>query len=325
MPLCRAQQKPQYSQYMMNSYLLNPALTGVENYLDLKASYRNQWSGLQGAPTSFYLSAHGPIGKQDRSASLVSLPARGKSTIINNLRLRTENDFKFLKPHQGLGAVVLADKTGPESRLSGSLTYAYHLPVHQNKMKLSLGASAGFTQYKLDLSQLDFGPHADPVVDQYRQDRWLPELGAGAVLYGRRFYVGASAAQLLQDALQLGPQPLESASRFRSHYFLTGGYEYRLSREVSVMPSLLVKYVQPSPVSVDVNLKVSYLRKMWGGLSYRHQNAVAAMGGLSLNSLLNLGYAYEMATSSLQSYNSGSHEIMVGLNLYNTYQSRLPF
>ncbi|MDB5262669.1 MAG: hypothetical protein JWQ14_1950, partial [Adhaeribacter sp.] len=275
----QAQQKPQYNQYMLNGYLVNPALTGIENYTDVKASYRHQWSGLTGAPTSFYVTANGPLNKDDRSSSIISLPARGKSNIINKLRYKEENDFKFLKPHQGLGGIIISDNMGPNKRIGAALSYAYHLPVMNRRMKLSTGITAGFTRYSLNISKLDFGPDADPVVNQYENARLLPEIGLGTTLYGQHFFVGASVAQLFQNTLDLSGMNEGVQQRFSNHYFLSGGFEYRLSREIALMPSVLVKYVQPSPVSIDMNLKISYLRKVWGGVSYRHENAVAALAG----------------------------------------------
>jgi len=320
----QAQQKPQYGQYMLNGYLLNPALTGIENYTDVKASYRNQWAGLDAAPTSFYITAHGPLQKEDRSSSIISLPARGQSNIINKLRYKEANDFKFLKPHHGLGGMVISDKIGPSKRLGAALSYAYHVPVANRTMKLSTGITAGFTRYSLNIAELDFGPNADPVVNQYQNARLLPEISLGTTLYGKNFYVGAAVAQLLQNALDLSRTNEGTQQRFSNHYFLMGGTEFRLGQEIAFMPSVLVKMVQPSPVSVDMNLKVSYLRKAWGGLSYRHQNAVAALAGFNLNAILNVGYAYEVATSTLNNYNSGSHELMIGVILGNSYRIKSP-
>ncbi|MGV3589724.1 MAG: type IX secretion system membrane protein PorP/SprF [Adhaeribacter sp.] len=320
----RAQQKPQYNQYMLNGYLVNPALAGIENYTDLRVSYRDQWSGLAGAPSSVYISVHGPLHKEDRSSSIISLPARGKSNIINKLRYKEENDFKFLKPHMGVGGMIISDNMGPNKRLTAGVTYAYHLPVMNRRMKLSTGITAGLTRYSLNISELDFGPNADPVVSQYENARLLPEISLGSTLYGRHFFVGASVAQLFQNALDLSRRNEGVQQRFSNHYFLTGGYEIRLGRELALMPSVLVKYVQPSPVSVDLNLKASYLRQFWGGVSYRHQNAIAALAGFNLNTILNVGYAYEMATSNLNNYTHGSHEIMIGFVIGNTYRIKSP-
>ena len=184
--------------------------------------------------------------------------------------------------------------------------------------------SLGLTRYSLDLNQLDFGPDADPVVNQYRDPVLLPELSLGSVLYGNKFYVGASVAQLLQNKIDLSGSQLGEQYRYGNHFFLMGGYEFRLGREVAVMPSVLVKYVQPLPVSADVNVKLSYLRKMWAGVSYRHNDAAGILAGININTLVNIGYAYETSTSALSAYNSGSHEILLGVILNNTYRVRSP-
>ncbi|MGX8249340.1 type IX secretion system membrane protein PorP/SprF, partial [Escherichia coli] len=59
----RAQQRPYYTQYIMNNYIINPAVAGIENYWDVKASHRMQWVGLQDAPVTTYLTIHGPLKK----------------------------------------------------------------------------------------------------------------------------------------------------------------------------------------------------------------------------------------------------------------------
>ncbi|MGV3541519.1 MAG: type IX secretion system membrane protein PorP/SprF [Rufibacter sp.] len=318
-----AQQKPQYGQYMLNGFLLNPSLTGIENYTDVKLSYRRQWAGLEGAPTSMYLTAHGPVNKEDRSSSVVSLPAQSKNTIINKLRSKEDNDFANLKAHGGVGGTIVIDKIGFEKREGVSFSYAYHMPVHK-KLKWSTGISVGFTRYSLDLDGLDFGPNADPVERQYREGRFLPEFSLGTTLYGRNFYVGASAAQLFQNNFDLNGNTPGAQERFPHHYFLMGGYELRLGKELAVVPSVLVKWVNPSPVSVDLNLKVSYLRQFWLGASYRHENTWVALAGFHFNSLLNLGYAYELTTSDLSPYTSGSHELMLGVVLNNKYKVKSP-
>src|SRR5438093_3152928 len=74
-----AQQRPHYTQYILNNYILNPALTGIENYTDVKISARDQWVGLNGAPQTFYLSVHGPIGKKDYKTSPTSFNLPGQN------------------------------------------------------------------------------------------------------------------------------------------------------------------------------------------------------------------------------------------------------
>ena len=74
-----AQQKPHYTQYILNNYILNPALSGIENYTDLKLSVRDQWVGLDGAPKTMYLTIHSPIGKKDYRITATSYQVPGQN------------------------------------------------------------------------------------------------------------------------------------------------------------------------------------------------------------------------------------------------------
>ena len=60
-----AQQQPHYTQYVINNYILNPAVSGIENYTDVKIGHRHQWTGINDAPVTTYLTVHTPIGTQD--------------------------------------------------------------------------------------------------------------------------------------------------------------------------------------------------------------------------------------------------------------------
>src|SRR5688572_33395546 len=73
------QAKPSYTQYVLNNYILNPGVTGIENYTDVKISSRNQWTGINGAPVTNYFSIHGPIGKKDLRTSSTSFEVPGRN------------------------------------------------------------------------------------------------------------------------------------------------------------------------------------------------------------------------------------------------------
>src|SRR3954471_12637357 len=75
----QAQQKPHYTQYILNQYILNPALTGIENYTDIKVSHRQQWAGIDGAPVTTYLTAHTPLGKKDYKTTPTSFSMPGEN------------------------------------------------------------------------------------------------------------------------------------------------------------------------------------------------------------------------------------------------------
>src|SRR5574339_1065151 len=76
---CLSQQKPHYTQYILNQYVINPAITGIENYVDVKLSHRHQWVGIQDAPVTTYLTIHSAIGKKDFRTSATSYRVPGEN------------------------------------------------------------------------------------------------------------------------------------------------------------------------------------------------------------------------------------------------------
>src|SRR5678815_2676874 len=115
-----AQQKPHYTQYIVNQYIINPALTGIENYTDVKISHRHQWVGLQDAPVTTYLTIHKSLGKQDDRATATSFEIPGE-----NPRGKSYwEQYESAKPHHGIGLKVINDRTGPLNRLGGYVSYA---------------------------------------------------------------------------------------------------------------------------------------------------------------------------------------------------------
>ncbi|QNE40862.1 type IX secretion system membrane protein PorP/SprF [Hymenobacter sp. NBH84] len=290
-----AQQEAQYSQYMNNNYLLNPGATGVEDYIDIKASYRTQWVGLEGAPKTFYLSGSSSLGKW-RSTSK-----------------RTLNDRR--RPFHAIGGLVYRDVTGPTSRTSAYASYAYNL-VLTPKIRAALGASIGMQQFAVDGNQLQF---YDPTTVAASAASRVLDGSVGLWVYSSNFYVGVSSTQLLGNKLDFsyGPDQVSAGApgnALKRHYFFTGGVRVPLSQDWSLVPSVLVKTVNPAPLSVDVNAKLKYRDLLWVGASWRAFDSVIALAGLSYEQFT-IGYSYDAGLSKLNNYHYGSHEILLGLRL----------
>ena len=290
-----AQQEAQYSQYMNNNYLLNPGATGVEDYIDIKASYRTQWVGLEGAPKTFYLSGSSSLGKW-RSTSK-----------------RTINDRR--RPFHAIGGLVYRDVTGPTSRTSAYASYAYNL-VLTPKIRAALGASIGMQQFAVDGNQLQF---YDPTTVAASASSRVLDGSVGLWVYSSDFYVGVSSTQLLGNKLNFsyGPDQVDAGApgnALKRHYFFTGGVRVPLSQDWSVVPSVLVKTVNPAPLSVDLNAKFKYRDLLWVGASWRAFDSVIALAGLSYEQFT-IGYSYDAGLSKLNNYHYGSHEILLGLRL----------
>ncbi len=291
----RAQQIAQYSQYMNNNYLLNPGATGVEDYIDVKLSYRTQWTGLEGAPKSYYASVSSSLGKW-RTTS--------KRTIRDRRR-----------PFHAIGGLVYNDVTGPTSRTGAYGSYAVNL-VLTNKIRMALGASVGMQQFAVDGDQLHF---FDPTTRAGSAASRVLDGSVGLWVYSPDFYFGVSSAQLLGNKLNFsyGPNLVDAGApgnTLRRHYFATAGVRLPIDDDWSLVPSVLVKAVDPAPLSVDLNAKLKYRDLLWFGASWRAFDSAVAMVGISYEQLT-LGYSYDAGLSSLASYHGGSHEVLLGLRL----------
>ena len=184
-------------------------------------------------------------------------------------------------------------KRQPTSRTSLLLSYARHQPL-TGTLKLAFGLNGGVTQHLLDFDQLELLDPTDPIAQQGRVSSWLPEVNAGLLLYDDRFFAGLSAHQFAFRNLGYGPIEalgLTGSGRLFPHFFLTGGYRLPLGEEMTFVPSVLVKYVRPAPVSLDVNARVLWQERFWAGLSYRHHDALVGLLGVNVNSRFNIGYS----------------------------------
>ena len=157
-----AQQKPHYTQYILNQYIVNPALTGIENYIDIKASHRIQWVGLEDAPVTTYVTMQGPIGKSDYKTTATSFSVPGE-----NPRGKSYwEEYVPSKPHHGWGVQVINDRTGPLNQFSAYGTYAYHIGL-TGSTNLAAGLGLGFNNMSLNTDKLRFNTAIDPAVKQY--------------------------------------------------------------------------------------------------------------------------------------------------------------
>ncbi|MDR6944448.1 PorP/SprF family type IX secretion system membrane protein [Mucilaginibacter pocheonensis] len=314
--LVNAQQRPQYTQYIFNNYLLNPALSGIENYTDVKLGYRSQWTGLEGAPVTAYLSVNAPIGKNFIQGDATAFPASGG---LNPASRSYTQQYQASEPHHGIGLTIVSDKTGPITQTNIDATYAYHLGLTE-KLNLSVGVSAGFSHNVLNLSQITTADPSDPIFNSLDNNQWKPDLGVGIWAYSSDYFVGISAQQILPQNLYITSKADAYQNKTVPHYFLTGGFKLFLSDDLTLIPSVLFKYIKPVPTTYDINMKMAFQDKLWFGGSYRHNDSFAAMAGFNLSSFVNVGYSYDFTTSALNTVSNGTHEIVIGILLNNRYK-----
>ena len=271
------QQVPQYSQYMLNDYILNPATTGQHDYWEVKSNNRLNWVGITDAPRTFILSAHGPFKKQN----------------------------------MGMGGSVFADITGPTSRVGFYLSYAYHLKLSKS-LKLGMGLSFGLLQYRIDGTKVTLRENGDPIFPNQMMTVYTADATFGLNLKHKNFNVGISLPQLIGNDLKFLENQEDTDSKLARHYMLMGGYTFHVG-DFGIMPNVLLKYVFPAPPQFDAGVKFDWRDQIWLGASYRHEDAVSFMGGFAYQDYLVYAYSYDLATSNLRNYSTGTHEVMVGV------------
>lgn len=322
--LLSAQQRPHYTQYILNNYIINPAVAGIEDYWDLKISHRHQWMGINGAPVTTYLTLQGPLRK--------SLNGRETATTLHSdeENPRGESywkDYTSTDPHAGIGFTILNDRAGPLNRFSFTATYAYHLPVGE-RTSISAGISVGVQNMTLHTSDLDFGsdhPYDPAIASNDDLNRLRPDINAGLWLYSANFFAGVAAQNIVPSTLSFANDSVKvSKGKLVPHVFITGGYRFMLNDDISFLPSIMIRYITPLPVNFDVNAKVQYRDFIWAGASYRREDGYAAMIGINVNSTFNIGYSYDYTTSKLNAVSTGSHEIVLGFLLGNKFGDWCP-
>jgi type IX secretion system PorP/SprF family membrane protein len=314
-----AQQRPQYTQYVFNNYLLNPALSGIENYTDVMAGYRSQWTGLQGAPVTSYLTFNTPIGDQFINGDASAFPAAGGENPSS--RLYTQY-YQAAEPHHGIGFTLVTDKAGPITQTDINATYAYHLGISAT-FNLALGVAAGVSRTALNTSEITT-EYVDPAIYNGKGGEWSPDLGAGIWGYSSNYYFGISAQQILPQNLYYSTTNSLYQNKSVAHFFFTAGYKFFMSDDLTFIPSFMIKEINPVPVTYDITGKISFRDVFWIGGSYRHDDSVGILAGFNLSSLINVGYSYDITTSALNTVSNGTHEIVLSLLLNNRNKVQSP-
>ncbi|QTE24148.1 PorP/SprF family type IX secretion system membrane protein [Polaribacter cellanae] len=274
----KAQQDPQYTQYMYNMNIINPAYAGSYDVLSINLLGRSQWVGIDGAPRTLTMGINSPVGK-----------------------------------NVGLGLSVIVDEIGPVQEQNVYGDFSYTLKVGENA-KLALGLKAGFTFFNICLPCLETVNGGDQAFVNQNANKIMPNIGAGAFYYTNKFYAGLSIPNLLKTFHFDKKGGQISRASETNHFFFTSGYVFDLSNDVKLKPSTMIKAAEGSPLSIDFSGNVLLYDKLEFGLSYRLDESVSALINIRASNTLRIGYAYDYTLTNLGNYNSGSHEVFVLFN-----------
>lgn len=282
-----AQQVPLYTQYMLNDFVFNPAITGTDDYYQAKSDNRYQWVGITDAPRSYILSVYGPHRTKD----------------------------------MGFGGYVFNDVTGPTSRTGAYGSYAYNIRIKED-LRLSLGLSMGLLQFKIDGSKVILHDEGDPSFGHNMYIDYLPDANLGTYLYASNYYFGMAASQLLNNKVGFSDLEALGLNKLKSHFMIHGGYLYAIGSNIDIEPSLMIKYVAPAPVQFDFGLRAAWQKRVWAGFSYRTKDAASILLGYNHEELLFFGYSYDFTLTNIKKYSSGTHELMIGARFNKIRQSK---
>lgn len=280
----QAQQDSQFSQYMLNSLFYNPAYAGIPGAANFTAIHRTQWYGYEssfdggGNPNTQVISANLPI----------------------------------LKFNSGAGLHVVNDDLGALNNLEIQASYAYHIAFRTGK--ISLGVRGGVYSQSINFDKYRWIDPDDPLRQSGKESQFRPDAAAGIYYRAQSYYIGASVNHLINSKFDFGNDSLRNA--LEPHMYVTGGYDYNLSYDFVLMPSLMVK-TDLKTYSFDVSLMASFRKNLWGGFSFRQSDAVTAIIGYSFtkDDSFSLGYAFDYIIDAQDAKNATSHELLLSYTL----------
>lgn len=275
-----AQQDSQFTQYMYNTSVINPAYAGSRGVLSVNSLYRTQWVGLEGAPKALTASVNSPV--------------RDGSPI-------------------GLGINFIKDEIGPTSESNLTADFSYTIPV-SDRAKLAFGLKAGFNLLDVDFSKLTYNP-SDPNAVSIR-NQFSPAIGLGIMLHDNEtWYVGVSVPNFIETDHYEDNILVTSRASERSNFYFIGGYVIDLNPTIKFKPAFLAKGGVGSPTAIDLSANFLFNQKFTLGVAHRLEAAVSALVGFQVNRNIMIGYAYDHDTTELSTYNSGSHELFLRFEL----------
>ncbi len=283
-----AQQENHYLLENFVPFRNNPAYTGNRDLNDLMIMTRQQWTGFEGAPTSYLLATHFVL--RDKSASI--------------------------------GADIQHNATGPVNETRIFLNYSYKVVLGE-KSALYLGLKGGVGIVQINLSDLMVIDQGDVLFETDVSNIILPNLGPGLHFVYQNFYFDLSVPKLLRNSLTpKGVKEVNNGNREDRTVFTGAGARFLITDEITLLPAIVIWLVRGGRPLFETRISTTY-RKMGAGLVYRPSSALGGYLDFAFWDAVRIGYAYELPTSMLTGSLSGSHEIYLGYNFSFTKQKTL--
>lgn len=285
--LLSAQSDQHYTMFLYNKLLYNPAYAGSRDIASANADYRNQWSGISGAPKTFNATIDGPAGNYMRPFRSVAV-----------------------------GGSIASEKIGVENNTNVMAYYAYRIQLKNTV--LSFGLRGGIKMYSANYSELNNVQQNDLSLVHDVKNAMLPNLGTGVYWYSNDFYAGLSVPNLLQNYYDKSQSSSAKAKEVRG-YYACGGYAIPVNEDIKIQPQALMRYAGNSkyslPFNCDLNVSGIFYDRLLAGITYRTDKSFEFILHVQATRNINIGYAYDYLVSELSGYDHGTHELVIGFDL----------
>ena len=233
----------------------------------------------------------------------------------------------------GVGGKIVSDQTGPTGWGSYMVSGTYNMALIKPKgsgiytkggLRMSAGMFLGVQQYSLNWGQLNFAD-AEPLQSNKPSTEYnfKPDATLGAWFYNDFLFFGISMDHVFGNKLTL-PIPdavekdkLTDYPTLARHTYITGGINYEITEQLTWSPSVLFKYTPNAPLSVDLNNRITYENSYWGGITYRHLDALSLAVGAIITYNYEIAYSYDYTYTDIRASGgaTATHEITIGYRI----------
>lgn len=284
-----AQQDPQYNLYQFNQMVINPAYAGARDVLAAVADVRNQWTGMNGAPSTACMSLHGPV----------------------------------MNKHVGLGLTMVSDKMGPRNMAGAYGNFSYIAQL-SSKFKLHLGVGAGFNRFQFDFDKINFKT-SESSSAYFSQNQVYNKFDASAGLYLRSntFFIGLSATHLFNGNVYSIADSTGGMLSYalKTHNFFTMGKSFKLGDNVIFAPTIMIRKAHGSG-NADLNLNFFLYKKLWLGVFSKGGYGPGFLLQYYITQAFRVGYSYDSGTKDARRLGA-SHEVMLGFDFSGGAKSKV--
>jgi len=319
----QAQIDYRFVQFLQNPLPVNPAFSGIDDFVDIKVGYRSQWAGFEGAPTNMFVSGNMAFrispgnNFKDRGVRIYEANAYNEK--------ETSDEFGYRKGNRnGIGFFILQNQDGGFNNLAAYATYAYHLRI-TNQLVWSIGTGIGYEHNKFDPTGISvLNPLNDPTYQSYIKNENVKSnfnINVGTIIYHKQFYLGYSAINVASINISGDNTNYNEQVNLLTHTAQIG-FRYKWRYGYLITPSLLVKIKPEKPIEIIGVLRARIHDKIWGGLHYTYLGAVGISAGGYFTPNIGFNYSYEFPTSQIYRATLGSHEVILAIKLKNKNYSR---